>query len=443
MSNLAINGGKPTVPSGLQKPWPSINQDDIDAVVAVLKRGVIWGPAEEEVLGLQEDFAKYVGSRYALVVNSGTAALHASVNAVDIGPGDEVITTAYSFWATAQAVLAQNAIPVFVDIEKDTYCIDPNEIEKKINEKTKAILPVHVHGTPCDMDKINAIAKKYNLYVIEDAAQAAGAVYKGRKAGTLGDMAAFSLNGSKNLPASEGGIVTTDNEELYERARSMSMFGEKKFAKGTIRLYDAKRMGFNYRNNEMADALCRSMLRRYDQLQAERTELAEYLNRELSKIKGVKPIKIPKDYVSSYHLYKVTLFPEELGITNIHPKRFRWAVQKALQEEGLDLFEWHNMPVPGQSVFLMKDVYKHGCPWNCPHVRPETREILYDPNDYPNTVDMFDRSFCIKPVYPPNTIELMQYYVEGFKKVFAYLDEVIEFSKTIDFPTMPNEKRII
>jgi len=443
MSKLAINGGKPIVPAGLEKPWPPITQDDIDAVVNVLKRGVLWGPTEIEVTGLQNEFAEYVGAKHALVVNSGTAAIHACINAIGVEPGDEVIIPAYTFWATAQAVLAQNGIPVFVDIEKETYNIDPKKIEEKINERTKALLPVHVHGIPCEMDEINRIADNYNLMVIEDAAQAVGSEYKGRKAGVLGHMAAFSLNGSKNLPAGEGGVVTTNDDDLYERARSMSMFGEKKIEKGTIRLYDAQRMGFNYRNNEMADAFCRSFLRRYDKLQAERTELAEYLNRELVKIKGVKPIKIPSHIKTSYHLFKVSIFPEDLGITNIHPKRFRWAVQKALQEEGLNLYEWHNMPVPGQKVFLNREVYGKDCPWNCHHVRPESRGMIYDPNDYPNTVDMFDRSFCIKPEYPPNTIDLMELYVAGFKKVFENIEEVIEFSKTIEFPTMPNEKRDI
>ncbi len=443
MSKLAVHGGKPVVAEGLDKPWPPITQDDIDAVVNVLKRGVLWGPTETEVTGLQDEFAEYIGVKHALVVNSGTAALHACVNAIGIEPGDEIITPAYSFWATAQAVLAQNGIPVFVDIENETYSIDPDKIEEKINENTKAIMPVHVHGLTCDMDRINSIAKKYNLKVIEDAAQAAGSEYKGRKAGTLGDIAGFSLNGSKNLPAGEGGIVTTDDDELFENARSMSMFGEKRFAKGAIRLYDAQRMGFNYRNNEMSDAFCRSFLKRYDKLQEQRTALAEYLNSELVKIKGVKPLPIPPGYKTSYHLYKVTILPEELGINSLHPKRFRWGVQKALQAEGLDLFEWHNMPVPGQKVFLSKEVYGKGCPWNCWHVRPESRDMLYDPNDYPNTVDMFDRTFCIKPVYPPNTLELMELYVEGFRKVFDNIDAVVEYSKTIEFPTMPNEKRII
>ena len=442
-ARLAINGGKRTVPEGLEKPWPPITQQDIDAVVGVLRSGVLWGPMEEQVVGLQEDFAGYIGAKHALVVNSGTAALHAAVVAAGIGPGDEVITPAYSFWATSQAVLAHNGIPVFVDIEPENMNIDPAKIEEKITDRTKAILPVHVHGLCADMDPVNEIAARYDLKVIEDAAQAVGAKYKGTNAGVLGDIAGFSLNGSKNLPAGEGGIVTTNDDQMFDRARKMAMFGEKAVPKGQIRLYDAEIMGFNYRNNEMADALCRSFLRRYDELQALRAQNCEYLCRELGKIKGLKPPSVPEGYVHSWHLYKVRLYPEELGITDVHPKRFRWAVQQALFKEGVDLFEWHNMPVPAQKVFLNKQAYGKGCPWNCSHASQQARNMLYEPFDYPVCVDMFDRSFCIEPIYPPNGRELMAYIVEAFRKVFDNLDEVIEFSKAITFPTMPKEHRKI
>jgi len=443
MTKLAINGAKKTVPQGMEKSWPPINQDDIDAVVNVLKRGVLWGPMEKEVTGLQDEFAEYIGAKHALVVNSGTAALHASVVAAGVGPGDEVITPAYSFWATSQAILSHNGIPVFVDIDADSMNMDPAKIEEKITEKTKALMPVHIHGLCADMDPINAIAKKYNLKVIEDAAQAVGAKYKGKYAGTLGDVAGFSLNGSKNLPAGEGGVVTTNDDEMIDRARKMAMFGEKAVKRGEIRLYDAEIMGFNYRNNEMGDALCRSFLRRYDDLQALRAANCNYLNKELAKIKGVRPPEEPEGYVHAWHLYKVRLYPEELGITDIHPKRFRWAVQKALFEEGVDVFEWHNMPVPAQKVFKNKAAFGKKCPWSCPHAGEGVADMVYDPFDYPVCVDMFDRSFCVKPMYPPNDLNLMERFAEAFNKVFDNLDEVIEFSKTITFPTMPGENREI
>jgi len=440
---LAIKGGRKTIPDSLKKSWPPIEKQDINAVVKVLKRGVLWGPMEAEVLGLQKDFARHVGARHALVVNSGTAALHACVCAAGIGPGDEVITPAYSFWATSQAILAHNGIPVFADIDPETMNMDPAEIEKKITPRTRALLPVHVHGLCADMDAINKIAREHKLIVIEDAAQAAGARYKGKNAGVLGDIAGFSLNGSKNLPAGEGGIVTTNDDELIDRARKMAMFGEKAVKRGMIRLYDAEIMGFNYRNNEMADALCRSFLRRFDKLQARRADNCEFLCRELGKIKGVKPPFVPKGYVHAWHLFKVRLYPEDMGLKNIHPKRFRWAVQKALFAEGVPTFEWHNMPVPAQKVFLNKNVYPKGCPWNCRHASEQARNMVYNPFDYPVCVDMFDRSFCIDDTYPPNGRALMEGFVRAFQKVFNNLDEVLDFARTIEFPTMPGEVRKI
>lgn len=443
MSKLAILGGKPVVPKNLEKPWPPIIQEDIDAVVNVLKRGILWGPTEIEVTGLQDEFAAYIGVKNALVVNSGTAALHSCVCACGVKPGDEVITTAFSFWATAQSILAQNGIPIFVDIDSETYNINPDLIEEKITERTKAIMPVHVHGLPADMDPIIKIAKKHNIKVIEDAAQAVGAKYKGRNAGTIGDMAAFSLNGTKNLPAGEGGIVTTDNDDLYERARLMSMFGEKIVKKGEIRLYDAIIMGFNYRNNEMSDALCRSFLKRYDKLQEQRFENCKYLNRELPNIKGVKPLPVPDYCESAYHLYKVTFYPEKLGITEIHPLRFKWAVQNALNEEGASCFTWHIMPIPGEQIFLRKDAYGNGTPWSFSTTSEKVRNMVYDPYDYPIAMEMFDRSMIVKPIYAPNNLELMSYIVEAFKKVFDNIDDVVEYAKTIKFPTMPSERRKI
>jgi hypothetical protein len=139
----------------------------------------------------------------------------------------------------------------------------------------------------------------------------------------------------------------------------------------------------------------------------------------------------------------VRLYPERLGITDIHPKRFRWAVQKALFAEGVDTFEWHNMPVPAQKIFQRRDAYGRGAPWTCGHAGPSGRDIVYDPFDYPVTIDMFDRSFCIKPIYPPNDLKLMQHIVESFRKVFANLDEVLKFSAMIEFPSMPGETRKI
>jgi len=422
-TKLAIEGGPKTVPDGLTKPWPIITQDDIDAVVRVLKRGILWGPTAPEKEALEKEWAEYVGTRYSLVVNSGTAAIHACLAGVGVEAGDEVIVPAFTFWATAQAALCQNAIPVFVDIDPKTLNIDPNKIEEKITEKTKAIVVVHIHGLPCDMDEINEIAKKYNLAVVEDAAHAHGSTYKGKKAGNLGDMGAFSLNGTKHLPTGEGGLITTNNPDYFEKARLTSMFGEKIVPKGAIRPYDAYTMGFNYRSTEMSNALTRSLLRRLDEYNRLRIRNCEFLNEELSKIKGVIPPYTSSDRTHTYHLYRVRIDPDALGVNHLKPRELRWAIQNALFAEGVDVKEWHSFPVPGQHIFQRKDAYGKGCPWSCPYAR---QDIKYDPNDYPETVKMFDTSFCIYSIYPPNDLELMKYYVEAFHKVFDNLDRIVE-----------------
>jgi perosamine synthetase len=418
---LAIEGGKKVVPDGLEKPWPIVTQDDMNAVNAVLKRGILWGPDAPEKAALEEEWADYCGVKHCIVTNTGTSAMHACVAGAGVETGDEVIVPAFTFWATAQAVLCQNAIPVFVDIDPVTYNIDPKKIEEKITDRTKAIIAVHVHGLPCDMDEINTIAKKHNLKVLEDAAHAHGSVYRGKKAGNLGDMGMFSLNGTKNLPGGEGGLVTTNNPDFFEMARLTCMFGEKKVPKGNIRPYDAHTMGNNYRPVEMTCAFVRSQLKRLDEYNRKRIENVNYLNRELGKIKGVITPPEPPDRNNVYHIYRIKLDPEAAGYPDIDTEDFRWAVQSALFAEGVPVMEWHSFPVPGQKIFQKLDAYGKGCPWNCGHAR---RGIEYDATDYPETQKMFAATFVLYTIYASNGLELMKYYVEAFHKVFSQLDKV-------------------
>ncbi|MCK5036874.1 MAG: DegT/DnrJ/EryC1/StrS family aminotransferase, partial [Candidatus Sabulitectum sp.] len=221
----------------------------------------IKGPDME---ALEKEFAQYSGTADAIACASGTDALILALQAIGLQRDELVITVPFTFFATAGAIVRAGGTPVFVDILPDTFNMDPDLLQEWLNnncaitnrgvvhrktrKKVAAIMPVHLFGQICNMDAILEIAKKHNLKVIEDAAQAAGAKYKGRNAGVLGDIAGFSLNGSKNLPAGEGGIVTTNDDELIDRARKMAMFGEKIIPKGHIRLYDAEIMGFNYRN---------------------------------------------------------------------------------------------------------------------------------------------------------------------------------------------------
>lgn len=421
---LAIEGGNKTVPDDIEKQWPIITDDDISAVTGVLKRGILWGPESPEKVALEKEWADYCGVEYCLATNTGTSALHACVAGAGVEAGDEVIVPAYTFWATAQAVLCQNAIPVFVDIEPETHTIDPEKIEEKITERTKALIVVHVHGLTCHMKEINRIAAKHDLKVIEDAAHAHGAEYSGKKAGNLGDMGMFSLNGTKNLPGGEGGLITTNNPDFFEKARLTCMFGEKKVPMGNIRPYDAYTMGNNYRPTEMTSAFVRSQLKRLDGYNKKRIENAEYLNKELGRIKGVKTPVVPPDRTCVYHIYRITLAPEKIGYGSMNPEDFRWAVQNALFAEGVPVKEWHSFPVPAQRIFQKMDAYGKGCPWKCLEGGTLRKHLSYRAEDYPETVRMFAKSFVLYTLHAANGTELMKFYAEAFNKVFSRIDDV-------------------
>lgn len=421
---LAISGGEPIVPSGMRVRWPIITQDDKDAVMSVLQSGKLWGPYAPQVTKLQEEFAEYVGVRYCVALNSGTAALHAAIAAADVGPGDEVITPAFSFVASAMAVLHHNAIPVFVDIDPRTYNIDVNKIEEKITPRTKAIMPVQIHGLPVDMDEINAIAKKHGLMIIEDACQAHGTTYKRRKAGSLGDMAAFSLNSTKNLPGGEGGLFVTDSEELRGKANMVRMFGEF-VKKGEGRKYRSYTMGWHYRTQELPAALARSQLKRLDQMNANAVRNGQYLTEGLRSIEGIEPPYIPPDRTTNYHKYRIRLYPERLGL-DVEATAFRDKVLAALKAEGVSAALWQTFPLPAHPLFLEKVGYGKGCPFSCPFYG---REIIYDPAEYPETWKLCNGSIVVceeeYPIYPQR-LELMKDYVAAFEKVFSNIDEVLK-----------------
>nr|HQI77524.1 aminotransferase class I/II-fold pyridoxal phosphate-dependent enzyme [Candidatus Latescibacterota bacterium] len=222
---LAIRGGTPAVPPGLKfRMWPEITKEDEELVLASLHQDShAFGPHADM---LQKEFAAWNGNTFCMATNSGTAALHMCVAACGIGPGDEVITTALSWTSSATCIIHHNAIPIFVDVDWRSMHMDPSQIEAAITPYTRAILVVHYWGVACDMDAIMSIARRHNLAVIEDACQAHGATFKGRKVGTIGDVAAFSLNQNKNLCGGEGGLFVTNDPGLFERGKMVTSFGD-------------------------------------------------------------------------------------------------------------------------------------------------------------------------------------------------------------------------
>ncbi|HQC51675.1 MAG TPA: DegT/DnrJ/EryC1/StrS family aminotransferase [Lentisphaeria bacterium] len=419
MQELAIFGGQPTVPAGMIKSWPPISQEDRDAVMAVFDSNIFHGTGAPNAVALQQEFADYLGVKYCLVTNSGTSALHMAVAALGIGPGDEVIVPAFTYWSTAAAVLHHNAIPVFVDIEDDAFCIDVRKIEAAITPKTKAILPVHIHGMPAAMNNIMPLAKKHNLLVIGDACQAHGAAVNGKKVGTFEDTCGFSTNRSKNLSSGEGGFFVTNNEDAYRVAVKLREFGEV-VVHGQTREYNAFGLGWMYRQHEFVNAFCRSQLKHLPENNARRKEFAEYLTAELAKIPGFKGPYTPPGREPVYFSYIVRFCPEELGI-DATMAEYKAATQKILAAENIRLGQWQTRPVPGQSVFQAMEGYGKGCPWTCAHYG---RKIRYDENDYPVTIKFIAEHAYLAAVYPPNTMELMKKYVEGFKKVSSQPDKI-------------------
>ena len=423
MTKLAINGGLRTLEDSIKTKWPIITETDKDAVLRVLDSGILWGFNAPEMRALEKEFSAYVGSNYCIAVNSGTAALHCAVSAAKLGPGDEVITSAFSFAASALSVLHHNALPIFVDIDPDTYNINVREIEDKITPQTKAIIPVHIHGCPADMDEINKIAHKHNLVVIEDACQSPGSIYKGKKTGTLGDMGAFSLNTTKNLSGGEGGLLVTDSEEYRGKANMLRMFGEF-VQEGEGRKYQSFSMGWNYRTQEMPCAFTRSQLKRLDDYNRVSKNNASYLNKELTNIEGVKVQVIPEYCTSCYHKYRIRLDWNIFNLNNNNAHIFREKIRQALIAEGVEAVLWQSTTVPGQPVFNIMEGYGKGCPWNCQHVK---NKYKYRNEDYPETVKLLKDSMLIgSETYPlcSSDIKVMEKYIEAFNKVFSNLDEV-------------------
>lgn len=428
MSKLAVNGGTPVVPKDSLSPWPQLTERDRELVMEVLDSGILAGAFAPQVKALQEEFAEYLGVKHCIAVNSGTAALHMAVAAAGVGPGDEVITSAFSFLASATAAMHQGAIPVFVDIDPKTFNLNPELIEEKISENTKAIIAVHIQGLPADIDEIKAIAARHNLILIEDAAQAPGAIYKGKKIGTLGDLAAFSLNQTKNFQAGEGGLFVTNEKEYWLRADMVRMFGEQVREKER-RSYVAHTLGWNYRMPELTAAIARAQLERLDEINTHARDNAETLTHILADIDGVEPPYCPPDRTHVYHKYRVRLKPDELGFRG-PPTELRDKLVLALQAEGVPAVLWQTFPLPANPLFQEKKGFGKGFPWSF----PGARDIEYRPEEYPETIKLLNTSIVIGserfPIWAQSS-ETIELWGEALKKVFEHLDEVIA---TVELP---------
>jgi len=350
MSRLAIDGGEKV----RTKPfpgWPVWDEREMNALKEVLESGS-WGIGNSKVSEFEDKFAARVGTKYGISVTSGTVALQIALKAADIGPGDEVIVPPYTFMATATSVLMSNAIPIFADIDPDTYNLDPDAMEKAITERTKAVIPVHIAGCPADMDRIMDIAKKHNLIVIEDCAQAHEAEWRDKKVGSIGDMGCFSFQSSKNLCAGEGGIITTNDQNLGDRCWSFHNCGRVRSGAW----YEHHVVGSNYRMTGWQAAILLAQLERLDEQTEIRNRNALYLSERLWEIKGIKPAKRDARITKhAYHLYVFRYNPEEFG------GKPRAKFLQALSAEGIPCSSGYN-PLYKHDLFKAP-IQK--CPLSC------------------------------------------------------------------------------
>ncbi len=321
------------------------NSPEIEkAVLEVLRSGrIASGPVVED---FERKIATYLGVKHVVAASTGTAALHLAFLACGIGSGSEVVTTPFSFFASTSTILQTGAKPIFADINPLTYNINPAHVKKSITERTRALEPVHLYGQPCEMDELLEIARDHDIYVIEDAAQAIGAEYKGKKAGTLGDVGCFSTYVSKNLHTGEGGFLATDNEEIAEKARVLGSHGQ-------IGKYNHVMFGFNYRMTEIEAAIGREQIPLLDGFNETRRKNASLLCDQLDGVQGiVTPTEIP-DVKHAYHQFTIR-------VTKPGRRETRDSVVAALRGEGIEADVHYPTIIPLQPVCRNKVAYTEG-----------------------------------------------------------------------------------
>lgn len=351
-NELAIFGGEKTVKNSFS--WPVFDAREVDAVAEIARSGEWANPdCKGNVDKFERAFALYCGSRFAIACVNGSVALRLALIASGVKPGDEVIVPPYTFIATASIVIEANCVPVFVDIDEDTYNLDPSLIEAAITKNTRAIIPVHFGGQSCDMDKIMAIAKRNNLTVIEDAAHAHGGEYQGRKLGSIGHAGCFSFQSSKNLTAGEGGIVVTDDEELYDQMNSLRNVGRVKGGQW----YEHHYLGCNYRITEFQAAILLKQLTRLEAQTVTREENGKFLTSLLEPIPGILPLT--RGHGETRHAYHLYIFRYDKRYFNGLSKQ---EFARMLAAEGVPAFMGYPEPVYKQPVFQERNFMCYAIP---------------------------------------------------------------------------------
>ena len=424
-SNLAIYGGPLAVQTdpGDIFDWPIVTREDEEAVLEVLRAGKM--SSIDQTLEFEKEFADWHGVKYALALNNGTAALHSAMFGCGVGVGDEIISPSLTLWASALPAMNLGGTVVFADVNPDTLTLDPVDVERKITDKTKAIVVVHYFGYPADMDGIMEVANARGVKVIEDVSHAHGALYKGRLVGTIGHVAAMSVMSEKALVVGEGGFLITDDREIWERAVAFGHYERTGFATDQIENPELKKFGraplagYKFRMHGLSTALGRGQLRYYRNRMAEIQRAMNYFWDLLEGVPGIQPHRPPEDSGSTmggwyqpHGIYK----PDELGGLSVH--RFCEAVRAegVLTRPGMnDLMHLH--PVLNEA-----DVFGHGRPTRIAH---SDRDVRQPRGSLPVSEEMVERAYGV-PWFKHHRPPIIEEYALAFRKVAEHADELEE-----------------
>lgn len=422
---LAIHGGEPVRRSPLPK-YVTIGEEEKSAVLRVMESGTLsdylgaWTSqfyGGTEVKAFEKEWADFFGVKHAISVNSNTSGLFAALGAANIGPGDEVIVSPYTMCASATCAVINHAVPIFADIDPDTFCISPETIEPKITPRTRAIVAVDIFGCPADIEGIMALAKKHDLFVLEDAAQAPGAMLKNRYAGTLGHAGVFSLNYHKTIHTGEGGMIVTDDDRLADRLRLLRNHAEVVVkAKGEEDITNM--VGYNYRMTELEAAIGREQLRKLPGLLEARQKAARHLDARLGKLKGLKTPKVPHGTKHGYYVYSMR-YPLEAGMPS------REKIVAAIRAEGIPVAPGYVEPIYLQPLYQRQIAFgKDGFPFRGEHYR-ETLDYsrgLCPATERMHFEELIYGDYCHANLTPKDLDDIC----EAYEKVFGQLESLKE-----------------
>ena len=425
-TELAILGGPKLNTKGEMQWCNSIGEEEKNAVIKVLDSGMLsgfqaspndmyWGG--DKVKELEQEFCKYFGVKYAISVNSATSALHCAMMSLGLEIGDEVITSPYTMSATSTSVLMVGAIPIFADIDDKTFCLDPESVVKNITPHTKAICAVNILGHPAPLLKLKEIAKKHNLVLIEDNSQSPGATHYKHKTGTVGDMGVFSFNRHKVMQSGEGGVLITNDDNLYEKATLFRNHGEAVVE--SFKIKDIKNtVGLNLRMTEIEAAIALEQFKKLDGLNKKRIKLAERLTENLNNIDGLYPPVVQPNNEHVYYMYAMKYDENIIGIS-------RKLFVEAMIAEGFSIREGYIKPTYLEPLYKQQICFgSKGFPFS--HTK-RSEKLSYEKGLCPVTEFVQDNTMIMTAVMqPPQTLDDMDLWADGVKKIIKNKDKLLK-----------------